>query len=161
MKKTLQPSHPIASSAAENGAEATSDTASAGCDCSAMRDFVALFRSHWNCAILHALRPRKAGLSPPQLRRFQLNRSLEGALEKSVSNALDTLQDAGLIARGSSTDKRGVFYSLTPDGLSALPMLREIDATCRRFRALLRRAHVNGRNARRQRRRRRSRRAKI
>ena len=67
------------------------------------RDFLDLFRSRWNCAILHVLRPRLAQ-APPQLRRHQLDKQLPGALEKSVSNALDTLVGAGLVRARPARD---------------------------------------------------------
>ena len=111
------------------------------------RDFLDLFRSRWNCAILRALRPRFAQ-PPPKLRRHQLNQRLPDALEKSVSNALDTLVDAGLVERALPTIGRGTLYSLTPDGVRILPMLRDIDATCGNFKSLLRRARDRGETAR-------------
>lgn len=111
------------------------------------RDFLDLFRSRWNCAILRALRPRFSQ-APPRLRRHQLNQRLPDALEKSVSNALDTLEDAGFIERTLCASARGTLYSLTPDGVRILPMLREIDATCGNFKLLLRRARNRGETAR-------------
>ena len=116
-------------------------------DGEATRDFLDLFRSRWNCAILRALRPRLSQ-SPPQLRRHQLNQRLSNALEKSVSNALDTLVDAGLVERALPATGRGTLYSLTPDGVKVLPMLREIDATCGNFKSLLRCARDRGETAR-------------
>ena len=113
-------------------------------ECVPLRDFIALFRSRWNCAILHALRPR-GGQSPPQLRRFQVNRSLSGAVERSVSNALDTLEDAGLVERLVPMGSRATLYRLTEDGLAALPLLREVRLTCKNSRALLNRAHAKHR----------------
>ena len=150
MKAILNRSIRHPSSAPAHGADhdkpldATPDEADEG---EPTRDFLDLFRSRWNCAILRALRPRLAQ-TPPQLRRHQLNQRLPGALEKSVSNALDTLVDAGLVERALPATGRGTLYSLTPDGVKVLPMLREIDATCDNFKLLLRRARNRSETAR-------------
>lgn len=116
-------------------------------DGDATRDFLDLFRSRWNCAILHVLRPRLAQ-APPQLRRHQLDGQLPGALEKSVSNALDTLVGAGLVERALPATGRGTLYSLTPDGVKMLPVLHQIDAVCGDCKSLLRRARKRSETAR-------------
>lgn len=153
MKAILNRSIHHPSSAPAHGVERASildappDKATDGGDGAPTRDFLDLFRSRWNRAILHELRPRLSQV-PPQLRRHQLNRRLPDALEKSVSNALDTLVDAGLVERTLPATGRGTLYSLTPDGVRILPMLREIDAICANFSLLLRRARNRGQSAR-------------
>ena len=151
MKTIPSHSNRCLSSAPADGVHKDAAEPEASADCEPLRHFTALFRSRWNCAILRILRPRSERFPPPQLRRFQINQRLPGAVEKSVSNALDTLEDAGLIERTLPPSTRGTLYSLTPDGLSVLPMLGEVNATCGRFHALLRRAHERRQTARKRR----------
>lgn len=103
-------------------------------DLGAVRNLFALFRVSGSLEIMLAL--KNTSHTAP-VRRHELNGRLPASSERAITNALDSLRDAGLVSREPVREGIGAHYFLSSEGQRLLVLLEEVSASCGRFALLL------------------------